>query len=95
MTLDPERLEQVRQHVENDVAPWATAQPGFVSGEWLFSRDARRCLGVVRFDSPEAAEKAAAGPRNSPAIPTLAWRIDAVDVLDPVVEASMVDAEIG
>jgi hypothetical protein len=95
MTLDPERLEQVRRHFENDVAPWATAQPGFESGEWLVSRDARRGLGVIRFESPETAEKAAVGPRNYGADPTLAWSIDAVDVFDRVMEASVVGAEVG
>lgn len=85
MTLDPESPAAVDRHFRQDVVAWARSRPGFVTGRWLRSDDGRKGLGVVTFDSAEAADAAAAGPRSSG--PGPAWRIDAVDVFEQVVDA--------
>lgn len=85
MTLDPARSGDVDRHFRNDVAAWAKAQPGFVTGSWLRSEDSRTGMGVVTFTSPEAAAAAAVGPRSAP--PGPAWSIDSVEIFEQVERA--------
>jgi hypothetical protein len=85
MTLDPDRRDVVERHLREDVSGWAKTRPGFVTGRWLYSEDGTRGMGVVAFASAADANVAAAGPRSAPAGP--AWSIDAVEVLEDVVQA--------
>lgn len=82
MTLDPAERDEVDRHFRDQVSVWATAQPGFVTGQWLRSEDGTKGLGVVSFASVHAATAAAAGPRSSPPAP--AWSIDSVEVLEQI-----------
>jgi hypothetical protein len=85
MNLDPTRLNEVDRHFRQDVAKWAKAQPGFVTGSWLRSEDGTRGLGVVTFASAEAAAGAAVGPRSAP--PGPAWSIESVEIFDQLQQA--------
>ncbi len=85
MRLDPALLDEVNRHFREDVAGWAKAQPGFVTGSWLRSEDGTRGMGVVTFASAEAAAGAAVGPRSAP--PGPAWSIESVEIFDQVQQA--------
>jgi hypothetical protein len=85
MTLDPDRRDAVERHLREDVSGWAKNMAGFVTGRWLCSEDGTKGMGVVTFASAADADAAAAGPRSAAAGP--AWSIDAVEVLEDVVQA--------
>ena len=87
MVLDPARLREVDRHFEQDVVPWANQQDGFVSGRWLRSADGTQGLGIVVFDSAQAAATAAAGPRAQRPDHTRAWNIADVVVFEQVTQA--------
>jgi hypothetical protein len=87
MTLDPNRADDVAGHFRRDVAPWATRQPGFVSGQWLRGADGRSGLGVVVFDTETSANAAAQGPRGYTHDEARAWNVDGVDVFEQVEHA--------
>ena len=87
MTTDPARSEEVSRHLREDVTAWAKRQPGFVSGEWLLSDTQETGLGLVSFDSAEAARHAAFGPRSGGHDDQRAWNIDSVTVYGPVASA--------
>jgi hypothetical protein len=90
MSTDPARREEVRRHFEEDVVGWAKRQPGFVSGQWLCSVEGDQGLGVVVFQSSEAANKAADDPRSygrNQRDATRAWNIEDVTVFEQVARA--------
>ncbi|MEO6501144.1 MAG: hypothetical protein ABIQ09_04455 [Jatrophihabitantaceae bacterium] len=87
MTTDPARSEEVSRHLREDVTAWAKRQPGFVSGEWLLSDTQQTGLGLVSFDSAEAASSAAVGPRSGGHDDQRAWNIDSVTVYGQVASA--------
>lgn len=87
MGMDPARTGEVDRHFAEDIVPWATAQPGFVAGRWLRSTDGLTGLGVVIFDSSEAADQAAADPREMVYPPGTPWSVADVTVFEQVVEA--------
>ena len=87
MSLDKDRSADVLRHFEDEVAPWAQQQAGFVSGPWLLSQDEERGMGIVIFETEEAAEAAAAGPRqyvSETRSPDRAWCIRQVTVFEQV-----------
>ena len=66
MTTDPDRIEEVRRHLEENSKRRASSRPGYIGGRWLLAEDRRHAIGVVRFDSADAAQAAAvAGPRQA------------------------------
>jgi hypothetical protein len=87
MTLDVARSDEVDRHFREDVAPWATRQPGFLSGQWLRLPDGAQGFGIVVFDSKEHADAAAIGPRSAPRVEGRAWNTDSVEVFDQVTDA--------
>ena len=90
MSADPARLDEVSRHFENDVVGWAKQQPGFVSGQWLCAPSGEEALGIVVFESAEAADNAAKGPRGyglNARDATRAWNIEDVTVYEQVVHA--------
>jgi hypothetical protein len=87
MTLDPARGDEVDRHFREEVAPWATRQPGFVSGQWLRLSGGAQGFGIVVFDSQQHADAAAIGPRSAPRVEGRAWNTDSVVVFDQVVRA--------
>jgi hypothetical protein len=87
MTTDPARSEDVSRHLREDVTAWAQRQPGFVSGEWLLNDTQDSGLGLVIFDSAEAASKAAVGPRSGGQDNQRAWNVDTVTVYEQVASA--------
>ena len=87
MTTDPVRSDDVSRHLREDVTAWARRQPGFVSGEWLLSDDLDHGIGLVTFDSAEAATEAAAGPRRSGQDDRRAWNVDSATVYRHVASA--------
>ena len=87
MTLDPARPDEVDRHLREDVVAWAKQQPGFISGRWLRSLDSTAGMGVVTFDSEDAANAAAATPRSLVYPEDKAWAIARVDIYEQVAEA--------
>jgi hypothetical protein len=87
MTLDAARSDEVDRHFREDVAPWASRQAGFVSGQWLRLPGGVQGFGIVVFDSQEHADAAAQGPRQAPRIEGRAWNTDRVEVFDQVADA--------
>jgi len=87
MSTDPSRPEEVARHLRDDVAGWASQQPGFVSGQWLRSADGSGGMGVVVFASEDAATTAARGPRNHARDDNRAWNIDSVTVYEQLASA--------
>ena len=87
MTTDPARSEEVFRHLREDVTAWAKRQPGFVSGEWLLSDTQESGLGLVSFDSADAASHAAVGPQSNGHDDQRAWNIDSVTVYGQVASA--------
>jgi hypothetical protein len=87
MTTDPARSEEVSRHLREEVTAWAKRQPGFVSGEWLLSDTQDSGLGLVIFDSAEAAAQAAMGPRSSGQDDQRAWNVDTAIVYEQVASA--------
>jgi hypothetical protein len=87
MSLDAARSNEVDRHFREDVAPWATRQPGFVSGQWLRLPGGAQGFGIVVFDSQEHADAAAVGPRSAPRVEGRAWNTDSVVVFDQVIDA--------
>lgn len=87
MATDPSRSDEVARHLREDVSVWAKRQPGFVSGQWLRSPDGRAGLGVVVFDSEEAATSAAQGPRSYSRDDDRAWNIVEVAVYQQLATA--------
>ncbi len=84
MSIDPSRAEEVDTHLRDDIVSWARRQPGFVTGQWLRAADARSGMGVVVFDSLQAATTAAEGPRRFPRDDTRAWNIEGVSILEQI-----------
>ena len=64
MSVDPARNKEVREHITEEVVHWARRQPGFVSGQWLCVPGDNLAMGVVVFDSAQAANTAANDPRE-------------------------------
>jgi hypothetical protein len=89
MSTDPSRAEEVGRHFREDVAGWARRQPGFVTGQWLASPDGRTGIGVVVFDSENAAGRAAKGPRSYPRDDDRAWNIEDVTVYEQLASADL------
>jgi hypothetical protein len=87
MSTDPSRAEEVARHFREDVAGWARRQPGFVTGQWLGSPDGRAGIGVVVFDSEDAASRAAQGPRSYRRDEDRAWNIEDVTVYEQLASA--------
>ena len=87
MATDPDRKADVYQHFRNDITAWAQQQPGFVRGEWLISDDRDAGLGFVVFDSVDAANRAAVGPRHHVHDSTRAWNITGVAVYESIASA--------
>jgi hypothetical protein len=87
MKVDEARHDLVDAHLRNDVAPWAGRQAGFVSGQWIRLPGGDRAYGLVSFDSAEAAEAAAIGPRAQPADDARAWNTERVDVFEVIASA--------
>jgi hypothetical protein len=87
MSTDPSRAGEVARHLREDVAGWAARQPGFVTGQWLGSPDARTGIGVVVFDSEDAANRAAQGPRSYRRDDDRAWNVEAVTVYEQLASA--------
>jgi hypothetical protein len=87
MTTDPDRSEDVTRHLREDVTAWARRQPGFLSGQWLLSNTHDAGLGLVSFDSAEAATQAAAGPSSGGHDDQRAWNVDDVTVYVPIATA--------
>jgi hypothetical protein len=92
MSIDPSRAEEVARHLRGDVAGWAARQPGFVTGQWLASPDGRTGIGVVVFDSEDAASRAAQGPRNYRRDDDRAWNIEDVTVYEQLASADLQSA---
>jgi antibiotic biosynthesis monooxygenase len=87
MSIDPARAEETARHLRDDVVEWAKRQPGFVNGQWLRSPDGQRAVGVVVFDSQDAAAIAAQGPRSYAHDDSRAWNIDGVSVYEQLITA--------
>ena len=87
MSTDPGHREDVVAHLRDDIVPWARSRPGFVSGQWLLTADGTEGSGVVVFDSAEAAERAAEGPRTYARDDARAWNIESVAVYEQVAAA--------
>ena len=87
MTTDPARREDVSRHLREDVTAWAQRQPGFVSGQWLLSDTQDSGLGLVIFDSAEAATEAAGGPLRGEHDDQRAWNVDSATVYGQVASA--------
>jgi hypothetical protein len=87
MTTDPARSQDVSRHLREDVTAWAKRQPGFVSGEWLLSDTQDSGLGLVSFESADAATRAAAGPQSGGHDDQRAWNVETVTVYERVASA--------
>ncbi len=87
MSIDPARVREAERHLREDITGWAKLQPGFVSGQWLCSADGSAGLGVVVFDSQDAADTAAQGPRGFPRDGARAWNVEDVTVYGQVATA--------
>lgn len=87
MSLDPACGAEVLRHFEQDVVPWAKRQPGFVSGQWLRTADGEQGMGVLVFESAEAANAAAEGPRRYVRDEARPWNIESVTVFEQVARA--------
>jgi len=87
MSTDPSRAQEIARHLRDDVAGWAQRQPGFVNGQWLGSPDGRMGIGVVVFDSEDAASRAAQGPRSYLRDEGRAWNIEGVTVYEQLASA--------
>lgn len=87
MSTDPARREDVVRHLRDDVVGWVKSRPGFVSGQWLLSADGGAGGGVIVFDSADAAEQAAEGPRRYTRDEARAWNVDSVEVYEQVAAA--------
>lgn len=88
MATDPNRSADVSTHLRNDVPAWAQHQPGFVSGQWLLSQNRDAGMGIVVFDSADAATTAAAGPRRYVHDDDRAWNITGVTVYESIATAA-------
>jgi hypothetical protein len=88
MSIDPARVHEAERHLREDIVYWARQQAGFVSGQWLRSADGSEGLGVVVFDSEQAASTAASGPRSYPRDEERAWNVDSVTVYGQVATAA-------
>jgi hypothetical protein len=88
MATDPARSADVAMHLQNDVTVWAKRQPGFVSGEWLLNEDRDTGMGLVVFESADAANRAAAGPRHYDHDDQRGWNITGVTVYESVASAT-------
>ena len=87
MTTDPARAADVSIHLRTTSPRGPRQQPGFVNGEWLLSEDRDTGLGFVVFDSAEAANQAATGPRRYARDDQRAWNITDVTVYKSVASA--------
>jgi len=54
----PEQLEEGMRHVREEVVPSITGAAGLRHGYWAVDRDSGRRVGVMVWDSPEAAGSA-------------------------------------
>lgn len=84
MSTNPDRTADVVSHMSNDITAWARQQPGFVRGEWLISESSDAGLGLVVFDSADAAAQAATGPRRYIHDDQRAWNITAVTIYETI-----------
>ncbi len=87
MSLDPSRTDLVTRHFREDIVGWAKQQPGFVSGQWLMGPGHRQGMGVVVFETEDAATAAVQGPRHYPRDDSRAWNIEDVTVYEQVTSA--------
>jgi hypothetical protein len=87
MDCRPEFKDEVLRHLRQDVVVWAHEQEGFVVGSWHITEDGRFGLGLVEFDTLEAAERAASAPRSyhDPSVP---FRISSVEVFEQIAAAT-------
>ncbi len=87
MSIDPARTEVVARHLREDIVNWARQQPGFVSGQWLLGPAHGSGMGVVVFDSEDAATAAARGPRGFPRDEARPWNVEDVTIYQQVISA--------
>lgn len=87
MSIDPQRVEVVADHLREDIVTWARQQPGFVSGQWVLSADRSEGMGIVVFKSEDAAATAAQGPRSFPHDDNRAWNVERVTVYEQLTSA--------
>lgn len=87
MATDPDRPTDVVNHLHNDVGAWARQQAGFIRGEWLINEHRDAGLGLLIFDTVEAATQAAIGPRHDVHNGKRAWNITAVTVYESIASA--------
>jgi antibiotic biosynthesis monooxygenase (ABM) superfamily enzyme len=89
MATDPDRSDEVLRHFSDDAKRRVSSRPGYIGGRWLLAEDRRHAVGVIRFDSAEAAQAAAiAGPRRAMADQAehagKAWNVVGVNVFEQV-----------
>ena len=58
--IDPDRFEEAEQGLNEMVVPTVKAHPGFVRGTWVHQRSQSRGIGVVVYESEDAAKGAMA-----------------------------------
>ena len=90
MSSDPAPREEVKRHFQEDVVGWAKGQQGFVSGQWLCTPEGEQALGIVVFESEEAATRAVQDPRDYAQHERdagRAWNIEDVTVFEQVERA--------
>lgn len=58
--IDPDRFDEAEQGLTEMVVPTVKAQAGFVRGTWLHHRAESRGIGVVVYESKDAAQAAMA-----------------------------------
>ena len=56
--IDAARFDEAEQGLNEMVVPTVKAQPGFVRGTWLHDRAQNRGIGVVVYESKDAAQAA-------------------------------------
>lgn len=86
MATDPNRSGEVLRHLEEDAKRRVSSRAGYIGGRWLLAEDRRHAVGVIRFDSAEAAQAAAiAGPRRAMDDHSdKAWNVVGVNVFEQV-----------
>jgi hypothetical protein len=77
------RGEEATNMLREEVVPGAREQPGFVSGTWIRHSSGERGMGIVLFESQEAAEATAQVIRSQPAegLPVTRESVEVYEVL--------------